>query len=326
MEKIDNWKLSIKDAVRNLDDLLEILEIEKTDLWINPTKNNFPILVPKSFISRMKKGDPEDPLLLQVLPSSEENTISPNLSDDPLNESSLSNKGIIKKYSSRDLLITTQACPIHCRYCFRKNYPYQENHFIDHQSQEMINDLQSRKEIKEIILSGGDPLSLSNEKISSLISKLEKIEHLLTIRIHTRYPIIIPERVDDELIKVLKSTRLNIIIVTHCNHANEINKKVHNKLLSLKESGLTLLNQSVLLKNINDSIGSLKDLSYTLFNAGVLPYYLHQMDAINGSARFMVDEKKAINLIEQLKSQVSGYLVPKLVKEIPGELSKTSLA
>ena len=322
MNKSSNWKKSLKEAIRDLDDLLEILEIDPSDLWINPDKDSFPILVPKSYLERIKKGDPNDPLLLQIIPTSHENEVYPQFSNDPLKEISLSNNGLIKKYSSRELLITTQSCPIHCRYCFRKNYPYEENHFVERKLLELINDLRSRNETKEIILSGGVPLSLSNRKINNLIRNLETINHLTTLRIHTRFPIIIPERIDHELIQILKSTRLNTIIVTHSNHANEIDHAVHSMLLSMKNAGITLLNQSVLLKNINDNIDSLKNLSYKLFNAGVLPYYIHQIDRVTGSAHFMVDDKIAINLIHGLRQEISGYLVPQLVREVPGELSK----
>ena len=302
MNKSNNWKKSLKDAIRSLDDLLAVLEIDQSDLWISPDKGSFPILVPKSYLGRIKKGDPNDPLLLQVIPTSKEHQNYPEFTHDPLNEISLSNNGLIKKYSSRELLITTQSCPIHCRYCFRKNYPYEDNHLTESKLLELINGLRSRTKTTEVILSGGDPLSLSNRKINKLIKNLETIDHLTTLRIHTRFPIVIPERIDHELIQILKSTRLNTIVVTHSNHANEIDHTVHSMLLSMKNAGITLLNQSVLLKNINDNIDSLKNLSYKLFNAGVLPYYIHQIDRVTGSAHFMVDDKIAINLINELRS------------------------
>ena len=320
------WQHSLRDAVRDVHELLEILQLDPLDAnWVQPGADEFPILVPRKFISRMRKGDPNDPLLRQVLPAGDELEEHLGFTKDPLQEISLAKAGFIEKYPSRALIITTSACPVHCRYCFRRHFPYEtqlasRNHWAG-----ALAALKSGTAIREVILSGGDPLSLSNRRLRELVAELETIASVTTVRIHSRFPIVLPERVDPGLLALLEQTRLKTVLVVHCNHANEIDEAVRSALQQVSATGTLLLNQSVLLRGVNDDVGCLESLSYRLFDSGVLPYYLHQLDRVAGAAHFQVEDSKALKLIADLRRRVPGYLVPKLVQEVPGELSKIPL-
>jgi len=321
------WQHSLRDAVRDVHELLEILELDPLDTdWLQPGTGEFPVLIPRSFISRMRKGDPDDPLLRQVLPARDEHAEHPGFTQDPLLEIPLAQAGVIEKYPSRALLVTTSACPVHCRYCFRRHFPYETQLASQNDWADALTALKSSPDIREVILSGGDPLSLSNRRLQKLISELETVESITTVRIHSRFPIILPERIDRELLALLRQTRLRTVLVVHCNHANEIDASVRTALLQVSATGTSLLNQSVLLRGINDNVDCLESLSYRLFDSGVLPYYLHRLDRVAGAAHYQVEDTKALQLIADLRTRVPGYLVPRLVQEIPGELSKIPLA
>lgn len=327
-ENLDSprWQHSLRDAVRDVHELLEILQLDPLDAnWVQPGADEFPILVPRKFISRMRKGDPNDPLLRQVLPARDELEEHLGFTKDPLQEISLAKAGFIEKYPSRALIITTSACPVHCRYCFRRHFPYETQLASRNNWAGALAALKSSTAIREVILSGGDPLSLSNRRLRELVAELETIASVTTVRIHSRFPIVLPERVDRGLLALLEQTRLKTVLVVHCNHANEIDEAVRSALQQVSATGTLLLNQSVLLRGVNDDVGCLESLSYRLFDSGVLPYYLHQLDRVAGAAHFQVEDSKALKLIADLRKRVPGYLVPKLVQEVPGELSKIPL-
>ncbi len=323
----ESWQRALRDAVNSVGELLAIVDVDPADVdWIQPARDEFPLRVPRSYISRMRQKDPDDPLLRQVLPVQGELDITPGFSLDPLQEVPLSEGGMLEKYAARALLITTGACPLHCRYCFRRHYPYHSDGLSRTAIKDAAERLRAQPAIHEIILSGGDPLSLSNARLAQLVSELSSVDSLTTLRIHSRFPIVLPERIDAGLLDILRQSRLKIVVVTHCNHANEIDEAVTAALSGLLESGATLLNQSVLLRGVNADADSLEALSYRLFEARILPYYLHQLDRVMGTAHFEVEDAEASSLIEALRGRVPGYLVPRLVREIPGELSKTPLA
>lgn len=320
------WQQVLRDAIRDVSELLDILELDPlvTD-WLQPGADEFPLLVPRGFVARMRKRDPDDPLLRQVLPAGNERADHQGFTKDPLLEVPLAHDGVITKYPSRALLVTTSACPVHCRYCFRRHFPYASQQASRGDWSDALRILKNRAGLREVILSGGDPLSLSNRRLSDLISELETIESVTTVRIHSRFPIVIPERVDSGLLGLLKQTRLRTVLVVHCNHANEIDEAVSSMLDQVRATGTLLLNQSVLLRGINDDADCLEALSYRLFESEILPYYLHQLDRVAGAAHFECDGTTALKLIADLRARVPGYLVPRLVQELPGELSKTPL-
>jgi L-lysine 2,3-aminomutase len=315
------WAAAVQDAVRDVAELERLLELPAASLdSVAPA--DFPLLVPRGFIARMRKRDPRDPLLLQVLPRSAEAEAVPGFSADPVREQGLAAGGVIEKYPGRALLIASGACPIHCRYCFRRAFPYSEQLAARGSWDAAVDALRARPRVREAILSGGDPLSLSNRRLGELIAKLASTP-IDTLRIHTRYPIVVPERVDEELLTLLSTTRLRTVVVVHCNHANELDDEVAGALRTLRAGVDALLNQSVLLRGVNDSAESLAALSERLFACAVLPYYLHLLDPVAGAAHFDVAANAGRELIMQLRTRLPGYLVPRLVRETPGELSKT---
>jgi L-lysine 2,3-aminomutase len=321
-----SWQQLLADAVRDIAELHEILELDpRKTLAVQPNGDEFPVLIPRGFISRMRKKDPYDPLLLQVLPTVNERDTVEHFTSDPLNEMTLTSAGVITKYASRSLLITTAACPVHCRYCFRRHFPYDTQLASRNEWVMALNELKKREGVREVILSGGDPLSLSNRRLGALINELQTVDSVTTLRIHSRFPIILPERVDGQFLSLLSSTKLRTVVVVHCNHANELDSTVQSALKKIAATNTLLLNQSVLLRGVNDNIQALEALSYRLFEAGVLPYYLHQLDPVAGAAHFDVDDACALELAAGLRARLPGYLVPRLVREIPGELSKTPI-
>lgn len=319
------WQQALQTVVTDSEELLERLQLSVSDL--NHSQSSpFKLKVPRGFVQRMQIGDPNDPLLLQVLPQHAEQQLTPGYTHDPLQEQN-SNPvpGLLHKYQGRVLLTLTGACAIHCRYCFRQHFPYSDNQVNQQQRQAIIDYITADSSIHEVILSGGDPLTWSDEKLAQLIQQLETIAHVKTLRLHTRLPIVIPERVTAELCELLEKTRLQTVIVLHANHANEISDDVVKALAPLKAATQSLLNQTVLLKNINDSADVLIALSHALFSAGVMPYYLHMPDAVQGTAHFAVGDVEARELLQQLQQQLPGYLVPRLVREVPGAAHKVWL-
>jgi EF-P beta-lysylation protein EpmB len=315
------WQEAVRNAVRDADVLAELLELPLASLGAD-TASRFPLLVPRGFVARMRKRDPNDPLLLQVLPRGVERNAVLGFGADPVREQGRAAGGLIEKYPGRLLLIASGACPIHCRYCFRREFPYGEQLAARGGWDEAIETLRTRRDAHEAILSGGDPLSLSNRRLGELVAKLESTS-IETLRIHTRFPVVVPERVDDGLLRLLAETRLNTVVVLHCNHANELDGAVAAALRALRPNVGALLNQSVLLRGVNDDAEALAKLSARLFACGALPYYLHLLDPVAGAAHFDVDAQTGRALVAQLRTRLPGYLVPRLVKETPGELSKT---
>ncbi|MRI35441.1 EF-P beta-lysylation protein EpmB [Endozoicomonas sp. OPT23] len=322
------WQEQLSTAVSHPSELLAILDLPG-GLLAGALKGDaeFKTRVPYAYISRMESGNPNDPLLKQVLPVDDETLDVSGFTMDPLSEQdSNPSNGVIHKYKGRLLLIVSGACAINCRFCFRRHFPYGDNQLAGESFQQAIDYIKKQEDIHEVILSGGDPLAASDKRLKKLVEALAEIEHLKTIRIHTRLPIVIPDRVTAEMLNWLTGTRLKPVIVVHTNHASEIDNNVASALRKLKRSGVTLLNQTVLLKGINDSADALANLSHKLFQADVLPYYLHLLDKVKGAAHFDISEQKAQNIVRELMAQCPGYLVPKLVREIAGEPGKTSIS
>ncbi len=319
------WQQQLKHAFTQPQALLDFLEIDN-HLYSNAATLDFPFRVPLSYAENMKKGNLNDPLLKQVLPISQEFNNPTNYQADPVGDlNALKHDCLIHKYSNRILLILTGACAINCRFCFRRNFPYHEVQLTQSKQHAVVQYLIANPHIDEVILSGGDPLLLNDNRLQELIETFSQLSNIKRLRIHTRLPIVLPARITPSLIKLLNNATLPIIIVTHCNHPNELSDEVISRCLSLKQTNITLLNQSVLLNGINDTPTILKQLSEKLFTAGILPYYLHLLDKAQGTAHFEIDKNTAIQLHQTLQTQLSGYLVPKLVTEIAGQQSKTLL-
>lgn len=325
MVKQQAWQEALSHVITDPRELWRELQLNPADLpGADEAARLFSLRVPREFVARMEKGNHQDPLLLQVLPSPDELISVAGFCGDPLNEKSVNPiPGLLHKYRSRVLLTLAGSCAINCRYCFRREFPYDKNTPGQQGWQKAIDYIAADPEISEVIFSGGEPLLVKDQSLAQLVTQLEKIPHLKRLRIHTRLPIVIPSRINEELLQWLSACRLPIVICIHCNHANEIDNNVLSALLRLKKANVTLLNQSVLLKNINDNVEALSDLSERLFTAGVLPYYLNLLDRVNGVAHFEVEEPKAKALIQTLLTRLPGFLVPKLVREIPGRFSKT---
>jgi EF-P beta-lysylation protein EpmB len=288
---------------------------------------SFQMRVPRSFVRRMRRGDPDDPLLRQVLPLHAELEESPSYTADPVGErAALRAPGLLQKYRGRALLITTSACAVHCRYCFRREFPYAEQSDEFSRWSRALEQIARDDSIEEVILSGGDPLSLSDHRLASLTDAIEEIPHVRRLRVHTRQPIVLPSRVDAGLTAWLRGLKLPIVFVLHTNHPNEIDTEVRDACATLRGAGVTLLNQTVLLRGVNDDQSVLAELSRQLFDAGVLPYYLHVLDRVRGAAHFDVQEAHARILAGALASELPGYLVPRLVREAHGAPAKIPLS
>ncbi len=313
-----DWQHALAQAIREPAELLKLLDLPTELLPGSDTMTQqFPLRVPHSFVARMKKGDPHDPLLRQVLPLDAELDDVSGFGLDPVGDhNAIINRGLLQKYQGRVLIMTTAACAIHCRYCFRRHFPYSKQSSRQSLWQKICNEIEKDSNINEVILSGGDPLSLADTQLSQLIAMLEQLPQLKRLRIHTRYPIVLPQRINASLLEWLTQTRLNTIVVIHSNHANEFNAEVSAAMKKLKSTGTTLLNQTVLLRGVNDNIKALSQLSEELFDNGVLPYYLHLLDKVQGAAHFDVERKKAKHLIKEVRKLLPGYLVPQLVEEI----------
>lgn len=321
------WQQSMKDLITDADELWQLLQLDgpPADVCADVLKQ-FPLRVPRAFASRMRTGDPDDPLLRQVLPVREEQDHTPGFSLDPLSEAHFNPQpGILHKYQGRILLMAAPHCAIHCRYCFRRHFPYEENTPGRQSWEDSLQWIADNPQITEVIYSGGDPLAANDRHLAWLTERISGIPHVGRLRIHTRLPVVIPSRVDEALTRWLSRTRLQTVIVIHANHANEIDQTVIEAMHRLRQANVTLLNQSVLLRGVNDTEDALVALSETLFRAGVLPYYLHLLDRVQGVAHFDVSRERAIELINGIRARLPGYLVPKLVAEIPGEPAKTGL-
>ncbi|TKI08500.1 EF-P beta-lysylation protein EpmB [Martelella alba] len=321
----EDWLLQLADVVTDPLELLSQLRLgNHAELQDGAAARRlFPFRVPRAFIARMVPGDPHDPLLRQVLTSREEFLDAPGFCDDPLKEQHNAIPGLLHKYHNRALMLIKGGCAVNCRYCFRRHFPYQENRYDRTHWAAALDYLGRHPELNEIIFSGGDPLMAKDRELDGLISDVESIGHIRTLRIHTRLPVVIPARVTPALCRRLASSRLNIVVVTHINHANEIDGFLRQSLAQLRLAQVTLLNQSVLLRGVNDDADTLAALSEALFAAGILPYYLHLLDKVRGAAHFMVSDDEARRIMQELVTRVSGYLVPRLAREIGGERSKS---
>ena len=322
-----NWKKELANATTSASLLLKKLQLE-SQLSLIDEQPDFRCLATDSYISKMQIGNINDPLLRQVLPLSEENhpQIQSNGVYDPVGDkTAMASPGLLHKYHGRALLISTGACAIHCRYCFRRHYPYQHASCNSHDLSEALDYLRQHPEIDEIILSGGDPLVMDNEKLADLIQQLETVTQLSTLRIHTRLPVVLPDRIDHSLLKLLHSSRLLVVMVIHSNHANELQDNEQSKLHSLHAAGISLLNQSVLLKGVNDDAETLITLSKRLLQCKTLPYYLHLLDPVDGAMHFDVNRQNALSIMSRMQHHMPGYLVPKLVQEIAGKQAKNAI-
>lgn len=318
------WQKALTNAITDFGDLCRLLSLDgQTMQFSQAAEQSFALRVPREFVSRMTIGNPKDPLLLQILPQPIEMQTISGFFNDPLNEQ-LTNPvpGLLHKYHGRVLLTLTGACAINCRYCFRRHFPYAANLPSKENWIRILDYIRQEHSIDEVILSGGDPLVLKDNLLASFVSTLEEISHLKRLRIHTRLPIVIPQRITDEFVVWLSRTRLQTVIVLHCNHPNEIDESVIQVLGKLRKANIVLLNQFVLLKNINDNVPALVNLSKKLFETGVLPYYVYLLDKVNGAAHFDVSETCAHELIAEMKKQLPGFLVPKLAREVPGMAHK----
>ena len=320
-----NWQTQLSEAITSVDELLSILKLESLRENVYVPKH-FELRVPRGFVAKMTIGDRDDPLLKQVLPDQREQINVTGYVADPLSENTQNPvKGMLHKYQSRVLLTITGACAIHCRYCFRQHFDYSANMPTADAKENIVNYIAEHPEINEVILSGGDPLNVTNRRLFAWLDTLESIPQLTTIRLHTRLPVVIPARLDEALLERLSQSRCHIVMVIHCNHANEIDVLTSEYLQRARAAGITLLNQAVLLKGINDSVEVQTQLSQRLFSAGVLPYYLHVLDKVAGAAHFDKDEQSSIKLYWSLLAALPGYLVPKLVKELPNKLFKVPI-
>ncbi|MCK5666235.1 MAG: EF-P beta-lysylation protein EpmB, partial [Thiotrichaceae bacterium] len=319
-----SWQSALANAIRDPLELLSLLDLDEEKYIENLYHTEkFKLLVPLSYISKMKKGDWNDPLLKQVLPVKDETQSVAGFLSDPVGDlDSVISTGVLQKYQGRVLLITTGACAVHCRYCFRRHFPYANSMPDKDKWQETLASILNDESVHEVILSGGDPFMIPDDRLQSMCADLVKIPHIKTLRFHTRIPIFLPERINTAFISWLAELPIQKVMVIHANHANELDKVVGEVLVNLRDVGVTLLNQSVLLKDINNNVETLAALSHRLFEFQVLPYYLHQLDKVEGAAHFEVNRDEAIHLLTDLKSVLPGYLVPKLVEEVSGERSK----
>ncbi len=319
------WQAELSHLVTSPEELLALLDLDAE--WLAPAQKAavlFPLKVTRSFIRRMEKQNPHDPLLKQVLPLHEETLMHRYYRKDPLKETSANPiPGLLHKYKSRVLVTLTSACAIHCRYCFRRAFPYDDNRPSRSQWSLLFTYIEAHPEVNEVILSGGDPLAVSDTLLEQFTDALQRLPQIKRLRIHSRLLTVLPERVTPTFIAWLNRLSIKCVIVLHVNHPNEINDEVITAIQALKSTQVTLLNQSVLLKNINDNVETLRELSEKLFDAGVLPYYLHLLDKVEGAAHFDLPFKQAKALHRHLLAALPGYLVPRLVREVPGEASKS---
>ena len=327
LQSFPSWQHQLRDVITSRDELLAAVGLSAALVGSAAGAcEDFPLKVPRAFVLRMRPGDPRDPLLLQVLSSAREMIEVPGYTRDPVGEygTAIARRGIIHKYHGRALLIVSGGCAVHCRYCFRRHFPYNENQNSRAQWREALDYIRDDDSLEEVILSGGDPLVATDAQLRELVEQIAAIAHVQRLRIHSRLPVVIPARVTDTLLDAITHTNLQTIMVIHCNHAREIDEPVAAALAALRRRDIITLNQAVLLSGVNDSVESQLALSQRLFATGTLPYYLHLLDKVRGAAHFDVTEGTARMLMAELSARLPGYMVPKLVREIAGADSKIS--
>lgn len=319
------WQQALAEAITDPAELCAMLGLDAA--WAQSAAAAaaaFPLRVPRGFAARMRRGDPRDPLLLQILPLSAELLPAEGFTKDPVGDmDSKAGRGLLQKYAGRVLLVATGACAVHCRYCFRRHFPYADESPLADGWSAALAPLRTDISVDEVILSGGDPLSLSDRRLQQLTDALAALPHVRRLRIHTRYPVVLPERIDAGLLQWLSGVRLQKVVVIHANHAQELDENVRRACADLAAAGATVLNQSVLLAGVNDDVTALAELSEALFAMRVLPYYLHVLDRVAGAAHFDIDESRALQLHAKLTARLPGYLLPRLVREVAGAASKT---
>ena len=322
-EAVPDWRQSLREAVTDPRELLALVGLPHLAARLPAGDAGFPMRVPRGFIARMRHGDPDDPLLRQVLPQLVECDEAPGFNDDAVGDlAAVAGHGVLHKYEGRALLIAAGSCAVNCRYCFRRHFPYAEELAAAHAWQEAVACLAADTSIREVILSGGDPLVLSTQKLTNLTEALRDLPQVIRLRIHSRLPVVLPERIDAAFCAWLADLPLQRVMVIHANHPDELDASVGAACARLRNAGTTVLNQSVLLRGVNDDAGILAELSERLFAVGVLPYYLHQLDRVRGTAHFEVADGRARDLVDALRGRLPGYLVPRLVREVPGEHAK----
>jgi len=319
------WQKALADAFTCPKELFEYLQLNKTSLPAAlRSAQQFGLRVPRDFAALMKKGDPKDPLLLQVLPQADELNVSPGYSEDPVGDlSHQATTGLLHKYHGRALIIASESCGVNCRFCFRRHFPYSTTSARQSTRTDLLKYLEETPDIDEVILSGGDPLVLEDQKLRTLAQQLKTIKHLKRLRIHSRIPVVIPQRVNPEFISWFSQCGLQPILVLHINHPKEISPKLIESFFTLRQAGVSLLSQTVLLKGVNDHHEPLSQLFSRLFESGVQPYYLHVLDPVQGAAHFDLPDSEAKEIHKALRVRLPGYMVPKLVREISGEMAKT---
>ena len=324
---VADWRTSWRDAIRDPRELLALLGLEGQSAQVSDAAAaQFPLRVPRGFAARMRHGDPDDPLLRQVLPRVDEDRVVPGFDLDAVGDGAArAATGVIHKYDGRALLVATGSCAVHCRYCFRRHFDYAADTAASNRWADAIAWLRADPGIREVLLSGGDPLSLSTAKLAEFTDAIRDLPGLRRLRLHTRLPVVLPERVDAGLVDWIAGVPWPVTVVIHANHANEVDHEVLAALGRLRSAGAVLLNQAVLLRGVNDHADTLADLSERLFEGGVLPYYLHQLDRVAGTAHYEVDDARARHLHSELQSRLPGYLVPRLVREVAGAPGKTPL-
>jgi EF-P beta-lysylation protein EpmB len=322
------WQRELARAYARPADLLADLGLDAAGCGLSTeAARDFPLRVPRGFVARMRPGDPADPLLRQVLPATAETVVVPGFVADRVGDlAALAAPGVLRKYAGRALLIATGACAVHCRYCFRREFPYGDHAQAPDRLRGALALVAADPAVTEVILSGGDPLLRPDGWLADVFARLGAISHVRRIRIHTRVPVVLPERVDAGLAAVLASAPRPVAVVLHCNHPQEIDATVQAACTRLRATGATLLNQAVLLRGVNDDADVLVALAESLYAAGVLPYYLHQLDPVHGAAHFAVGDDEARALDAAQRARLPGYLVPRLVREVPGATGKTPLA
>ncbi|AAP96217.1 EF-P beta-lysylation protein EpmB [[Haemophilus] ducreyi] len=322
-----DWLIDLAEAFKDPVELLHFLELDpglfQADIQ---ARRLFPLRVPRPFAVKMRKGDRYDPLFLQAMSLQDEFVQARGFSKDPLKEQYSPAPNILHKYQNRLLFMIKNSCAINCRYCFRRHFPYAEVKSGPLAWQQGLAYIADYKELEEVIFSGGDPMMAKDNELAWLLTQIEQIPHIKTLRIHTRLPVVIPNRINRQLCDRLSKSPLNIVVVTHINHANELDDILASKISLLKQANVTVLNQAVLLKGINDNAKTLKALNDKLFAAGILPYYLHLLDKVEGASHFFIDDQQALVIYKELQRISSGYLVPKLAREIAQQPNKTLIS
>lgn len=323
-----SWQQLLSGSITSPDALLQRLGLDPVE-WREGAELGhqlFSIRVPEPYARRMEPGNPQDPLLRQVLPTTEEGRSLPGYVTDPLEEAgSVTTTGLIRKYKSRALLMVTGQCAINCRYCFRRHFPYDEHRLTSDQRNRILDTLADDPDINEVILSGGDPLVASDKLLSFWVKAIADIPRIRRLRIHTRLPVVIPQRITQGLLETLSNSRLQCVMVLHINHPNELDEHVKAAMARLREAGVTLLNQSVILQGVNDSSDTLAALSERLFECHIMPYYLHAFDPVAGAHHYAVSDDRARGIVKELLARLPGFLVPRLVRELPDKPGKTPI-